>query len=136
MATRTAHIIAGVPEALPRNAELAEKLELLADLLELDGADSFRLSAYRKAAVRIRESAAPVARLALEGKATELPGIGSTIANKIVELTETGDLQALAKLRARVPTGLVDVMHVQGLGPKTARRLWEELGVTSVDELR
>jgi len=136
MATRTAHIIAVVPEALPRNAELAEKLELLADLLELDGADSFRLSAYRKAAVRIRESAAPVARLALEGKATELPGIGSTIANKIAELTETGDLQALAKLRARVPTGLVDVMHVQGLGPKTARRLWKELGVTSVDELR
>ena len=125
-----------MPEGLPRNAELAQKFELLADLLELDGADSFRLSAYRKAATRIRESAAPVARLALDGRATQLPGIGSTIASKIVELTETGDLQALAKLRDRVPTGLVDVMHVPGLGPKTARRLWEELDVTSVDDLR
>ena len=123
-------------EGLPRNSELAEKFELLADLLELDGADAFRLAAYRRAAARIRESAAPVARLALEGKATQLPGIGATIAAKIVELIETGDLRALAKLRERVPAGLVEVVRVPGLGPKTARRLWEELGVTSVEELR
>jgi DNA polymerase (family X) len=125
-----------VSEGLPGNSQLAEKFELLADLLELDGADSFRLSAYRKAATRIRESAAPVARLALEGKATQLPGIGSTIESKIVELVDTGDLQALAKLRDRVPTGLVEVMRVPGLGPKTARRLWEELEVKSVEDLR
>jgi DNA polymerase (family 10) len=123
-------------DALPSNAELAARFDLLADLLELDGADMFRLSAYRRASARIRESAAPVARLALDGTATQIPGIGSTIAAKIVELAETGDLAALAKLRARVPTGLVDVMHVPGLGPKTARRLWEELGITSLDELR
>ena len=121
---------------LPRNPELAEKFELLADLLELDGADAFRLLAYRRAAVRIRESAVPVAQLALEGKATRLSGIGSTIEKKIVELTETGDLQALAKLRGRIPPGLVDVMHVPGLGPKTARKLWEELGVAGLDDLR
>ncbi|HEX2111088.1 MAG TPA: DNA polymerase/3'-5' exonuclease PolX [Gaiellaceae bacterium] len=123
-------------ETLPKNAEVADRFELLADLLELDGADAFRLSAYRKAAARIRESAAPVARLALDGTATQIPGIGGTIAGKIVELVETGDMQALAKLRARVPAGLVEVMRVPGLGPKTARRLWEELGVTSLDELR
>ena len=130
------HIIARVVETLPGNAELAERFELLADLLELDGADSFRLSAYRRAAARIRDSAAPVARLALEGKATQLPGIGATIAGKIVELVETGDMRALAKLRERVPPGLVDVVRVPGLGPKTARRLWEELGIVSVDDLR
>jgi DNA polymerase (family 10) len=122
--------------ALPSNAELAAKFDLLADLLELDGADMFRLSAYRRASARIRESAAPVARLALDGTATQIPGIGSTIAAKIVELAETGDLKALAKLRDKLPAGLVDVMHVPGLGPKTARRLWEDLGITNLDELR
>ena len=121
---------------LPRNDDLAAVFELLADLLELDGADAFRLQAYRRAATRIRESAVPVAQLALEGKATGLSGIGGTIQGKIVEYSDTGDLTALAKLRDHIPPGLVEVMHVPGLGPKTARRLWQELGVTSADELR
>ena len=121
---------------LPRNAELAERFELLADLLELDGADAFRLAAYRRAATRIRESAVPVAQLAVDGKATKLSGIGTTIENKIVELVETGDMAALGKLRDRLPAGLVEVMHVPGLGPKTARKLWAELGVQSLDDLR
>ena len=122
--------------ALPSNAELAERFDLLADLLELDGADAFRLSAYRRASARIRESAAPVARLALEGTATQIPGVGGTIEAKIVELSETGDLAALRKLRDRVPSGLVEIMRVPGLGPKTARRLWQELGVATLDDLR
>ena len=122
--------------ALPSNAELAERFDLLADLLELAGAAAFRLSAYRRASARIRESAAPVARLALEGTATEIPGIGGTIEAKIVELSETGDLAALRKLRDRVPAGLVEIMRVPGLGPKTARRLWQELGVATLDDLR
>jgi DNA polymerase (family X) len=121
---------------LPRNAELAERFELLADLLELDGADAFRLAAYRRAATRIRESAVSVAELALEGKAQKLSGIGGTIEQKIVELSETGDLQALAKLRGRIPLGLVEITHVPGLGPKTARKLWQELGIQSAAELR
>jgi DNA polymerase (family X) len=125
-----------VARALPSNAELADQLELLADLLELDGADAFRLTAYRRAATRIRESAVPVAQLALDKKATRLSGIGTTIENKIVEYTETGDLSALAKLRDRLPAGLVQVMHVPGLGPKTARKLHTELGVTSLQDLR
>ena len=121
---------------LPRNDDIAARLELLADLLELDGADAFRPAAYRKAATRIRESAVPVAELARDGKATRLSGIGSTIEQKIVELTETGDLAALAKLRARLPAELVEVMRVPGLGPRTARKLWEELGVESLEDLR
>jgi DNA polymerase (family 10) len=125
-----------VARSLPSNAELAEQLELLADLLELDGADAFRLTAYRRAATRIRESAVPVAQLALDKKATRLSGIGATIENKIVEYTETGDLAAIAKLRDRLPTGLVEVMHVPGLGPKTARKLHAELGVSSLADLQ
>jgi len=138
MASRTLHIIApmAADPALPTNAVLAEQFELLAALLELDGADAFRLSAYRRAAARIRESAAPVAQLAVDGRATEIPGIGSTIEGKIVEFSETGDMRALAKLRDKLPTGLVDVMHVPGLGPKTARLVWTELGVSSLDDLR
>jgi len=125
-----------VAQTLPSNAQLADQFELLADMLELDGADAFRLSAYRRAATRIRESAVPVAQLALDKKATRLSGIGATIEGKIVEYTETGDLAALAKLRTKLPTGLVDVMHVPGLGPKTARKLWVELGVQSEADLR
>ncbi|MET1010257.1 MAG: DNA polymerase/3'-5' exonuclease PolX [Gaiellaceae bacterium] len=125
-----------MPAKLPTNTELAERFELLADMLELDGADAFRLAAYRRAAARIRESAVPVAQLAVEGKATRLSGIGGTIEGKIVEVVETGDMNALAKLRAKLPPGLVDVMHVPGLGPKTARKLWAELGVEDIDGLR
>lgn len=121
--------------ALPRNDELAGTFELLADLLELDGADRFRLAAYRRAAQRIGQSSSPVARMALEGRATELDGIGDTIQAKIVELAETGELAALQKARARVPEGVVDVMRVPGLGPKRARQIWEALGVESVSDL-
>lgn len=129
-------IAADVARVLPPNAELAETFELLADLLQLDGADSFRLSAYRTAAQRIRDTATPVAALALDGKATQLDGIGKTIEAKILELVETGDIATLAKLRTTIPVGLADVMHVPGLGPKTARRLWLELGVEDIEGLR
>jgi DNA polymerase (family X) len=124
-----------VARGLPSNAQLADQFELLADMLELDGADAFRLTAYRRAATRIRESAVPVAQLALDGKATRLSGIGTTIQNKIIEFSETGDLSAIAKLRDKLPAGLVEVMHVPGLGPKTARKLHSELGVQSAADL-
>jgi DNA polymerase (family 10) len=125
-----------VARGLPSNAQLADQFELLADMLELDGADAFRLTAYRRAATRIRESAVPVAQLALDGKATRLSGIGTTIQNKIIEFSETGDLSAIAKLRDKLPAGLVEVMHVPGLGPKTARKLHSDLGVQSAADLR
>jgi DNA polymerase (family X) len=125
-----------VARTLPSNTHLAEQFELLADMLELDGADAFRLTAYRRAATRIRESAVPVAELAQEGNATKLSGIGTTIQNKIVEFSETGDLSAVAKLREKLPAGLVEVMHVPGLGPKTAKKLYSELGVQSAADLR
>jgi DNA polymerase (family 10) len=125
-----------VARALPSNAQLAEQFDLLADMLELDGADAFRLTAYRRAATRIRESAVPVAQLAQEGNATRLSGIGTTIQNKILEYSETGDLAAIAKLRDKLPAGLVEVMHVPGLGPKTAKKLYSELGVQSAADLR
>jgi DNA polymerase (family 10) len=121
---------------LPRNDELAEQLELLADLSELEGEDSFRVLAYRRAATRIRETGGPVAQLALEGKAKSLSGIGKTIEEKIVEVVETGEMRALTKRKALVPEEVVKFMRLPGLGPKTARRIWKELGVTTIAELK
>jgi len=121
---------------LPKNAELAEQFDLLADLLELEGAESFRVLAYRRAATRMRETSGSIAELALNGRAKELQGIGKTIEEKIVQIVETGTIDALAKRRASVPEGVVQFMRLPGLGPKTAARIWRELGVTTIDELR
>jgi DNA polymerase (family X) len=125
-----------VAATLPRNSDLADQLDLLADLMEIDGADYFRISAYRKAADRVREQSAPVAQLALEGRAKELGGIGKTIEEKIVQVVEKGEIEALTKRKQSVPAELVLFLRLPGLGPKTVRRLWKELGITSVDALR
>jgi len=128
-------MIANVP-ALPRNDVLAEQFDLLADLMELEGADSFRIGAYRKAAARIRETPSSVAQLALDGKAKLLQGIGKTIEGKIVEVVDDGEIHALTKRKADVPAEVATFMRLPGLGPKTARRIWKELGITTVDGLK
>ncbi len=95
-------------KALPRNAELADQLDLLADLSEILDEESFKVIAYRRAATRIRESPLPVAELALDGKAKDLPGIGRTIENKVVEVVNVGEMEALTRRRQRVPAGVVE----------------------------
>ena len=122
--------------ALPANAEVADRFDLLADLLELEGAESFRVLAYRRAATRMRETSASVAQLALAGRAKELQGIGKTIEEKIVQIVETGDIEALAKRRKLVPPDVIAFMHLPGLGPKTAARIWRELDVTTLAGLK
>ena len=121
---------------LPGNAEVADHFDLLADLLELEGAESFRVIAYRRAATRMRETSASVAQLALDGRAKELQGIGKTIEEKIVQIVETGDIEALAKRRKLVPPDVVAFMRLPGLGPKTAARIWRELGVSTLAGLK
>lgn len=128
-------MIAGV-EGLPRNEVLAGQFELLADLMELEGADGFRIGAYRRAAARIRETPASVAQLALGGKAKQLQGIGKTIEAKIVEVVSDGEIRALTKRKAEVPEEVAAFMRLPGLGPKTARRIWQELGITTVAALK
>ena len=122
--------------SLPGNAEVADHFDLLADLLELEGAESFRVLAYRRAATRMRETSASVAQLALAGRAKELQGIGKTIEEKIVQIVETGDIDALAKRRALVPPDVIAFMHLPGLGPKTAARIWRELDITTLAGLK
>jgi DNA polymerase (family 10) len=115
---------------------VADQLDLLADLLEIEGEASFRVLAYRKAATRIRETAGSVAELALNGRAKDLQGIGKTIEEKIVQVIEDGEMHALTKRKKIIPPEVVSFMRLPGLGPKTAARIWKELGVTTVEELR
>ena len=122
--------------ALPRNVDVADQLDLLADLLEIEGEASFRVLAYRKAATRIRETAGSVAELALNGRAKDLQGIGKTIEEKIVQVVEDGEMHALTKRKQIIPAEVVSFMRLPGLGPKTAARIWKELGVTTVEELK
>src|ERR687886_195728 len=99
-------MIAAVATTLPRNTDIAEQLELL------------------------------VALLALDGRAKDLPGIGRTIQDKIVQMVERGEMDALAKRRKTIPPDLVTFMRIPGFGPKTVRKVWQELGVTTVAELK
>jgi len=129
-------MIATMAAALPQNDVVVEQLELLADLLELEGQEAFRVLAYRRAAQRVRESGGSIAQLALDGKAKELQGIGKTIEEKIVQIVEQGEIEALAKRRKTIPPDVVQFMRLPGLGPKTARRIWQELGVETLAELK
>jgi DNA polymerase (family 10) len=118
------------------NAEIAAAFEELGLLYELDGAVKYRVLAYSTAAKAIRESPVSVADLAAAGRATEVPGVGKTLAEKIDALVETGEIPAAAKLKAKFPATLVEVTRVQGVGAKTARRLFEELGVATLEDLK
>ena len=119
-----------------RNAEIADAMTELATLYELDGAIRYRVLAYKEAARVIRNSPVSVEEMTREGKVTDLPGIGDTLATKIKDLLETGEIPAAAKLKKKFPATLVAVTRIPGVGSKTARRLFDELGVTNLDELR
>jgi DNA polymerase (family X) len=118
------------------NAEIAVALEELGALYQLDGADKYRVLAYGTAAKAIRESPVSVADLAAAGRATEIPGVGKTLAEKIDALLETGEIPAAAKLKAKFPPTLVEVMRVPGVGAKTARLLFDELAVATLEDLK
>jgi DNA polymerase (family X) len=118
------------------NAQIAAAFEELADLYELDGAVQYRVLAYRTAARTVRESSTSVEQLVRDGRVTELPGIGKTLETKLQTLIETGDTTQAQKLRAQFPSGVIAMMHLPGFGPKRARRLYDELGIDSLDALR
>jgi DNA polymerase (family 10) len=118
------------------NPVIADALEELGDLYELDGAIVHRVLAYRRAAETVRESSVSVAGLARAGRATQLPGIGATLQEKIVALADTGAIPAAERLRAKFPPGLIAITRIPGLGPKRARLLYEQLGVDSLQALR
>ncbi|HEU4977149.1 MAG TPA: DNA polymerase/3'-5' exonuclease PolX [Baekduia sp.] len=120
----------------PSNAAIAAAFDELGDLYELDGAVIHRVLAYRNAAKAVREATVSVSALTREGRVTSLPGIGKTLEEKLRALLDTGTIPAAEKLRAKFPPGLVDLTRLPGLGPKRARKLFDELGVDSLESLR
>src|SRR6201995_265507 len=119
----------------PTNTEIAAALDELGDLSELDGAVIHRIVAYRNAAKAVRDASVSVTALAREGRATELPGIGAIIQEKALGLADEGDTPAAGKGRAKFPVGLLQITRLPGLGPKRARRLYEELSIDSLEAL-
>lgn len=122
--------------SIPSNTDIADALDELGDLYELDGAIIHRVVAYRNGAKAVRDASVSVGALAVAGTATELAGIGDTLQEKIAALVQTGTIPALEKLRARYPPGLVQIRRLPGVGPKRAKLLFAELGIDSPAALR
>lgn len=119
------------------NRELADLFQQTADVLELTGANRFRVVAFQKAARVVGDLTEDVAALAADPDSlTEIDGIGKGMAERIVEFVETGKVEEHQQLISDVPPGVLDLLNVPGLGPKTAAVLWKQGGVESVDDLR
>lgn len=125
---RVAHLL--------ENLDVARELTLLADLLEIQGANPFRIRAYRNAVNTVEGLSRPLHEMVAAGEdLTELPAIGDNVAAHIVELLQTGSIDRLREVEAEFPRSLVELMALEGLGPKKARKLFEELGVRTIDDL-
>jgi DNA polymerase (family 10) len=118
------------------NRDVAGIFEEIADLLEIDGANAFRVRAYREAARTIHQlPGSLVDKVEAGDDLTKLDGIGEDLAGKIQEIVETGELEQLKALHRRVPPDLADLMNIPGLGAKRVKLLHEALGVTNRSEL-
>lgn len=119
-----------------KNQELARRFDRIADALEIKGETGFRVLAYRKASRTLTDVGADIETLDAEGKLEEVPGIGAGIAKKIHEYLATGRMQKYDEATAGLPAGLFELLNIQGIGPKTAKLVYEELGVTTPAELK
>ena len=118
------------------NADIAGIFQDIADLLEMEGKESpFKVRAYQRAARTIEGLPVELSQVAEEKRLREIPGIGEAIAKKITELLATGRLEYYEKLRSEFPPSLTTLLEIPGVGPRTAMRLYKELGISSVEEL-
>ncbi len=115
--------------------EIATLFAQMADLLEYRGENPFRIRAYRRAAQNLESFSGDLERLAAEGRLTELSGIGADLADKIAEYLKTGAIAAIEQVQRMIPRGVLELLEVPGLGPKTAKLLTERLRIASVSEL-
>jgi DNA polymerase (family 10) len=118
------------------NREIADVFTTIADTMEVLGEDVFRTRAYRRASEAIADLPVPLATLRAQGELIAVPGIGKAIADKIAELLDTGQLAFYERLRAKVPAGVLELLRVPNVGPRTAGRLYTELGITSIAGLK
>jgi DNA polymerase (family 10) len=120
-----------------RNADIADIFDHIADYLEIEGENPFKIRAYRNASRTIQGLGPEVKDLVAGGeRLTGLPGIGKELAAKIVEILETGTAQALEKLKEKVPAGVIEMLKIQGLGPKRVSTLYHELKIESLAALK
>ena len=118
------------------NIDVARVLEELADLLEIQGANPFRIRAYRNGVRTVESPTRPLRVMVAEGEdLTELPAVGTSMAEHIVELLETGTISTMEEVAREIPRSLVELMRLDGVGPKKARKLFDELDVRTVDDL-
>ena len=119
------------------NADVAGIFEKMADLLDIQGANAFRVRAYRNAARSVGELPRSVASMVEDGAdLTKLPGIGKDLAQKIEEIVETGTLSDLETLEGKVPESLATLLDIEGLGPKRVHAIHDALGITTLEELK
>lgn len=117
------------------NKQVAAVFEEIADLLELQGANAFRIRSYRNAAQSVGNLSERLEKIAEEGQLEEIPDIGKSTAEKIQEILKTGSCKRLKELRKNVPRGLPELMHVPKLGPRKVAQLHDELGVKTLRQL-
>jgi len=118
-----------------KNADVAEFLENIADMLEIKGESTFRVRAYRDAARRIESLAEDILDIASRDELQEIPGVGESIATKISEYLQTGRSTYYDELKRQIKPGLAELLGVPGIGPKKARLFYDRLGIDSVDKL-
>lgn len=120
-----------------QNQEIANAFTRVADLLQIEGANVFRVRAYQNAALLVRDLPHSLADLVAQGAdLTQLPGIGRDLAEKIIELVTTGKLKLLEEMSGRLPPGLLEFLKLPGLGPKRVRTLYTELKLTTLAQLK
>ncbi len=118
-----------------RNLEIAKLFNEIADLLEIKDENVFKIRAYRRAAMNLESLTEEIEAVAARGGLLEIAGIGKDLATKIQESLDTGRLEYLEGLRKEIPRGVVELMAIPGVGPKTAKLLFEKLHVDSVEKL-
>ena len=118
-----------------KNLQIAQIFDNIADLLEIQGANPFRVRAYRNAKASLENLTDTVEEIATRRGLREISGIGKDLSEKIIEYIETGRIQAFEDLKTEVPIGLVNIVSIPTIGPKTAKAIFDHLGVKSVEEL-
>ena len=118
-----------------RNADVAAMLNRVADLLEIKGENFFKIRAYREAVRQLDNLTTEVEDLIKDGRLKDIPGIGEAMDKKIVEFVTTGQLEFLTRLENEVPPALLELTRVPGLGPRTAKDIYDALGILSLDAL-
>ena len=123
-------------DAVISNAEMARIFSEIGDMLEILGEVVYKAVAYRRVADAVERYPDDVAALFRKGEPPKLPGAGEALTAKLAELAETGSLGYHERLRAQVPDGLLDILRIPGVGPKTVRLVSTELGIDSIEALR